>query len=263
MFEFERPYLLQDKTPKQSQLFGRHIYLLEQAGQHYWLKLQLPYGHTQFQQGFACEVACYDQWQNLQPSFLLPYQYVPELNLPEFPQTAQGLLLPHAPEAFSTLSQLTHIDVIKRIRMVLEQLDELHMLGYVHGDIKAAHFRYATQQIFLIDFEQTRPLHGVGSILNATPRYMAPELFHAQPKTIQTDLYALGVVLYEWLTQTRLSSKSYLDWAVFHCQSAEFNLPEPWSVLQPCLEGLLARDFKHRFESAKQATRCLETIKLY
>ena len=55
MFEFERPYLLQDKTPRQSQVFGRHIYLLEQAGQHYWLKLQLPYGDTQFQQGFSCE----------------------------------------------------------------------------------------------------------------------------------------------------------------------------------------------------------------
>ncbi|MHA3056954.1 protein kinase domain-containing protein [Acinetobacter sp. ANC 4641] len=263
MFDFESLYSVCNKTPRQSQIFGRHIYLLEQAGQHYWLKLQLPHGHTQFQQGFASEVECYGQWQNLQPSFLLPYQYYAELNLPELPQHAQGLLLPHVPEAFSALSQLTHIDIIKRIRMALERLDELHTLGYVHGDIKAAHFRYAAQQMFLIDFEQAQPIHGSNAVLNATPRYMAPELFHAQAKTIQTDLYALGVVLYEWLTQTRLSSKSYLDWAVFHCQSAEFNLPEPWSVLQPCLEGLLARDFKHRFVSAKQASLCLETIKLY
>lgn len=263
MFDFQCPYHAQDKTPTSSRAFGRQIYLLEQFGQYYWLKLQLPHGHLQFQQGFARELACYQQWHDLQPDFLLPNQYYTELDFLELPPATQGLLLPHVPKAYAELSQLSFIDVITRIGLALDQLDELHALGYVHGDIKAAHFRFMAGQMFLIDFEQTQPMHVLNTTLNATPRYMAPELFHTQRKTIQTDLYAFGIVLYEWLTQTRLSSKSYLDWAIFHCQMAEFDLPEAWSALQPCLSGLLARDFQHRFMSAKQASLCLKTIKLY
>lgn len=48
---------------------------------------------------------------------------------------------------------------------------------------------------------------------------MAPELFHGANKTVQSDLYALGIVLYEWLTQTRLQANSYHEWAVLHCQN--------------------------------------------
>lgn len=263
MFQPEHAYLIQEKTPEQSRVFGRQIYLIEQAQQYYWLKLQQPQGHVQFQQGFQREVECYQQWRAFQPSFLLESQYFFELQLPELLQPAQALLLPHAPRLFIDLSILSYSDVIQRIADALEQLAALHDLGYVHGDIKAAHFRYVDRQVFLLDFEQVQPIGLHMPILNATPRYMAPELFHAQAKTIQSDLYALGIVLYEWLTQTRLSSKSYQDWALFHCQTATFDLPIQWQALQPCLDGLLACDFRARFLSAKQASLCLKTIKLY
>jgi serine/threonine protein kinase len=35
---------------------------------------------------------------------------------------------------------------------------------------------------------------------------MAPELFHGT-KNVQSDLYAFGIVLYEWLSQIRLQAK--------------------------------------------------------
>ncbi|WP_111891789.1 protein kinase domain-containing protein [Acinetobacter sp. MB5] len=263
MIQFECPYQFQDKTPAQSRAFGRSIYLLEQAGQYYWLKLQCADGNAQFQQGFLSEIDFYRQLQNVQPTFLLSSQYYPELNVPELTQSAQALVLPHVPKLFISPNQLSFSQVIQRIDRALKQLDVLHTLGYVHGDIKASHFRYADDQVFLIDFEQTQPIHFSSSVLNATPRYMAPELFHAQKKTIQTDLYAFGIVLFEWLTQTRLSSKSYLDWAIFHCQTSVLDLPEHWKALQTCLNGLLARDYQHRFMSAKQASLCLKTINMY
>ena len=128
--------------------------------------------------------------------------------------------------------------------------------------MKAEHFRKFQQKPYLIDFEKTRPISSCDTVMDATPRYMAPELFHHQAKTCQTDLYAFGIILFEWLTQTRLRSKSYLDWAIFHCQTSVFNLPEPWNALQTCLNGLLARDNRYRFESANQASNCLQTINM-
>jgi serine/threonine protein kinase len=38
------------------------------------------------------------------------------------------------------------------------------------------------------------------SIVSGTPLYMAPELFHGYPNSIQTDIFALGVTLFEWLS---------------------------------------------------------------
>lgn len=85
--------------------------------------------------------------------------------------------------------------------------------------LKKEHFRKFKQEFYLIDFEKTRLISSPDPITDATPRYMAPELFHGANKTVQSDLYALGIVLYEWLTQTRLQANSYHEWAVLHCQN--------------------------------------------
>ena len=55
---------------------------------------------------------------------------------------------------------------------------------------------------------------------------MAPELFHGEIKTVRTDLYALGVILYEWLSGKRLIARNYQDWAVLHCQTLKIRLPD-------------------------------------
>ena len=59
---------------------------------------------------------------------------------------------------------------------------------------------------------------------------MAPELFHGTRKNIQSDLYAFGVVLYEWLSQIRLQANTYHDWAVLHCQNLNIQLPDSFQI---------------------------------
>lgn len=77
---------------------------------------------------------------------------------------------------------------------------------------------------------------------------MAPELFHGANKTVQSDLYALGIVLYEWLTQTRLQANSYHEWAVLHCQKLNVVLPSSFQVFLPLLSGLLQNSSKAGFQ---------------
>ena len=91
---------------------------------------------------------------------------------------------------------------------------------------------------------------------------MAPELFHGANKTVQSDLYALGIVLYEWLTQTRLQANSYHEWAVLHCQKLNVELPSLFQVFLPLLSGLLQKQQQNRFSNVHEAINCLKMLNL-
>lgn len=49
---------------------------------------------------------------------------------------------------------------------------------------------------------RNQPNNDKNSIVSGTPIYMAPELFHGAKNSIQSDIFALGVTLFEWLTGT-------------------------------------------------------------
>lgn len=244
---------LQLCTKPKSLTFGRCLYTFEYQQQRYWLKTQSANIHPDIEAGFVQERNFYRQFldQAKTVNFLLPFQIISHFknSIETQGQGATALLLAHA-EVFLDDCTLQSVQQIKqKILLLLDSIDQLHQLGWVHGDLKREHFVEYQKRACLIDFEQVENINSAQQQKNltATPRYMAPELFHGADKTVQSDIYALGIILYEWLSGQRLTAENYQDWAYLHCQRLSIELPQHLRIFEKLLMGMLAKQNKQRF----------------
>lgn len=144
-----------------------------------------------------------------------------------------------------------------------EALEVLHRAGLVHRDVKPANVLLDTcGQLKLADFGLTRcagdEAAGVTRAGNAvgTAAYMAPEEALGEPLDARTDLYALGVVLYEMLAGVPPHrGKTPLGTLLAHLQHPAPDVrrarPEVPAWLARVVSRLLARQPRDRHASAR------------
>jgi serine/threonine protein kinase len=95
-------------------------------------------------------------------------------------------------------------DALRISEDILRGLSYAHLKGVIHRDIKPANILLSTEgQAKIADFGIARPvdstLTAVGSMLG-TPNYMSPEQVKCDDVTARSDLFSVGVVMYEMLT---------------------------------------------------------------
>ena len=107
----------------------------------------------------------------------------------------------------SVLSRFGGLPVRKGVDMALQicsGLKEAHAQGIVHRDLKPENVMIDAQgNVKIMDFGIARSMEGGTRLTGAmigTPAYMAPEQVSGKPVDYRTDVYALGLVLYEMFT---------------------------------------------------------------
>ena len=107
-------------------------------------------------------------------------------------------------------------------KQICEGLTEAHKLGIVHRDLKPQNIMIDRNgEVRIMDFGIARSLHeesktGPG-IMIGTPEYMSPEQAEANVIDQRTDIYALGIILYEMLTgEVPFSGDTALSIALKH-----------------------------------------------
>ncbi len=150
------------------------------------------------------------------------------------------------------------------VRRVADALAYAHSKGVVHRDIKPANiFMVGRTQPRVLDFGIARIAHqhdGAGDVAAGSPYYMAPEQARQQTVDRRADVFSLGVVLYELLTDQKpfrgstLSeiTNAVLDHKPPRADELDANVP---TALAEIAARAMEKDPEHRYRSARALSR--------
>jgi serine/threonine protein kinase/formylglycine-generating enzyme required for sulfatase activity len=156
------------------------------------------------------------------------------------------------------------------LRCLAEALSIAHDNGVIHRDIKPQNILFRTDgSPVLTDFGIARAastgaeataLTTFGMVIGS-PRYMSPEQSMSQPIDARADLYSLGCVFYEMLTQELpYQAEDVISLAIQHCSAPLPELPGSLSTYQSIIARLLAKNPEQRFSSTQALMRALNQL---
>ena len=118
---------------------------------------------------------------------------------------------------------LSASDAVAILLPLMSAVTALHELGLIHRDLKPANVFLTAQGVKLLDFGLARhtqveaaftaPALTMAGSVAGTLRYMAPEQVTGDPVDERTDVFALGVMLFEMLTgHVPFNAETNVDW---------------------------------------------------
>lgn len=207
-------------------------------------------------------ITVYDHGRDQEGQLFMSIEYVDGMTLSELIRR-EGALSPNR--------------VAKIMRQVLMSLYEAHELGMLHRDIKPQNIMVFSHmgmddQVKLLDFGIVK-LIGTESrdhtdltsddTLVGTPRYMAPEYIRGAQIGPSSDLYSLGLVMYELLVGERaIQADSSIQIIGKQLERDSFYLPQSLVnvdlALRAIINGMVEKDTTKRYDSASKILKDIE-----
>jgi serine/threonine-protein kinase len=169
-------------------------------------------------------------------------------------------------------NSLSLTDTAKIIDRLASALDEAHAKGVVHRDLKPGNILFDhINEPYVSDFGIAKIAQSPGSAtvtgggIIGTPAYMSPEQAQGDKVDGRSDIYALGVIVFEMLTG-RQPYESDTPMAVVvkhitdpvpHILDSNPNLP---AEIEPVIERAMAKSRDERYPNAKEFSQALTAV---
>ena len=208
-------------------------------------------------------------YENITVQILSQTQQLTILVMPYYPYGSLATQLNVRNHSLLSL-QRKHQFIVQSAQLIAN----LHNAGWLHNDIKPSNVlldgflsNHADDSsiipnLLLTDFALAEPISkSVGASLAGTPAYLAPERWQGQGATVQSDIYAFGVMITEILVGERpfntdsLNDEPLREWAIQHCQQTTPTLPLEYSRYQGIVDKVLAKQVQKRYQSMKEVLR--------
>jgi serine/threonine protein kinase len=149
---------------------------------------------------------------------------------------------------------------LRVIREIAGAINYAQQKGFIHRDIKPDNILLRDDgSSVLTDFgiaranDSSTRMTRTGAVVG-TPHYMSPEQARGKQVDGRSDLYSLGVVLYEMLVgRVPYHAEDSLAVGIMHITQPVPRLPDSLAVLQPLVDGLLAKEPHERFQTGNEA----------
>lgn len=164
-------------------------------------------------------------------------------------------------------------DVVQVLTTVAEALDHAHQQGVVHRDVKPANIMLTKDRLVkVMDFGIAKTASSSRTqtdMVLGTPTYMSPEQISGKKVDGRSDIFSLGVVLFELLTGRppfTADNLSALLFAIAHqphppLNSVRKDLPPMFQeVLDRALQKELPQRYRRAGEFAQDLRACLQSL---